>query len=120
MRLSPHFTKEEMRCPCCLLYIENKRLLYALEKLRKECGDVPITVLSCCRCEGWNSAVGGVPASKHILGMAADVVVSGLHPLEMASKAEKVHAFSHGGIGTYPDKGFIHVDVRKNHARWTG
>jgi len=120
MKLSAHFSEEEFRCPCCLLYIDNSRLIWALEKLRSECGDVPITITSGCRCEDRNTAVGGVPTSMHLIGQAADIIVSGMHPIEMADRAGRIEAFSHGGIGTYPEKGFIHVDVRHGPARWSG
>ena len=92
----------------------------ALEALREKCGGLPVTVLSGTRCASWNEAVGGVPASQHLLGTAADIAVAGLHPYEVADKAEQVSMFRHGGIGTYPDHGFVHVDIRRGPARWVG
>jgi hypothetical protein len=41
-----------------------------------------------------------------------------MSPAEMYRLAEDVEAFRNGGIGVYPDKGFIHVDVRDGRARW--
>jgi len=119
--LSPHFRRPEFWCPCCNLFAAPRRLIVALEDLRRECGGVPVTILSGTRCDHWNRAVGGVPNSKHLLGQAADIVVRGLHPFEVAAKAGLVFAFSHGGIGTYPHRGFVHVDVRMDGpARWEG
>ena len=118
--LSPHFHEDEFSCPCCGLFKSNARLVLALEELRAHCGGQPITVLSGTRCRGWNGIIGGASRSQHLYGMAADIVVCRLHPVEVAAKAEMVTAFMHGGIGTYPNNGFIHVDVRNGVARWDG
>jgi len=119
-RLSEHFTAHELSCPCCGLLVACPRLVAALEELREKCGGQPITVLSGTRCPEWNRTVGGASKSQHLSGRAADIVVQGLHPVEVAAKAEQVTAFSHGGIGVYPNRGFVHVDVRMGVARWDG
>ena len=120
-RLSKNFRRSEFECPCCGKFIENSSLVLALERLRGECGGLPIHILSGTRCEAWNEAVGGVPGSKHLLGLAADIVIRSMHPVEVAAKAEIVPAFSHGGVGTYHHRGFVHVDVRRDGpARWDG
>lgn len=117
--LSSHFRRSEARCPCCGRSIIKRRLVDALEKLRNKCGNVPIKVNSWYRCEEWNERVGGVPGSKHLLGEAADIVVQGLEPVEVAELAEQVCEFRHGGIGVYQN--FVHVDVRQDGpARWKG
>jgi len=36
----------------------------------------------------------------------------------MYELAERVTAFREGGIGVYPERGFIHVDIREGRARW--
>ena len=119
--ISEHFRYHEFACPCCGVSAVRMRLVDALERLRTKCGNRPITVTSGFRCANWNKIVGGVPASRHCVGEAADIVVAGLHPLEVAEIAERIEPFSHGGIGTYPDRGFVHVDVRHGGpARWTG
>jgi len=116
-RLTEHFTKHELACPCCGCCDVKRRLVEALEKLREECGDVPIRVNSGFRCEAWNERVGGVPASQHLQGAAADIVVQGMEPIEVAEKAENITEFRHGGIGVYDT--FVHVDVRyTGPARW--
>lgn len=119
--LSPHFRRSELACPCCGKFIPNLDLLVALEKLRDEGGGLPIIPTSGTRCAAWNSMVGGADGSRHLNGTAADIVMQGLHPEEMVEYANKVERFSHGGIGVYPHRGFIHVDVRADGpARWTG
>jgi len=119
--VSPHFRRHEFSCPCCDRYIRNQSLLSALEKLRHMANHAPITVTSGVRCMGWNEAKGGASKSKHLLGSAADVVVKGLHPEEVAVLAEGIEPFNHGGIGIYPAEGFVHLDVRADGpARWEG
>ena len=110
----------DYKCPCCGKDCVSLELVYALEKLREECGNQPIHILSGVRCEEWNETVGGVPRSQHLHGRAADIVVRCFHPVEVADKAERVSAFCHGGIGCYPHRGFVHVDIRKGPARWDG
>lgn len=118
---SKHFRVHEFACPCCGRYIKNDRLLDALEELREELGGRPIFVTSGVRCPERNEIVGGAPRSQHLSGRAADIVVRGKHPFEVAEAAEKIAAFRNGGIGTYPNNGFVHVDVRPGGpARWRG
>ena len=95
-------------------------LVYALEELRALAGK-PIYITSGKRCDNWNEMVGGAPRSQHLYGMAADIVIPGLHPIEMETLATKVWRFRQGGIGVYPSRGYIHVDIRPGgNARWTG
>ena len=119
-QLSEHFTLREFVCPCCGLMIFNDRLLVALEDLRRRCGDRPVTILSGVRCPDYNEAADGGPCSQHLVGTACDIVVRDLHPYEVAEHAEAVTQFAHGGIGVYPNRGFVHVDVRNGVARWDG
>lgn len=118
-RITAHFRRSEFDCPCCGVNNVSLRLVEALEKLRSKCGGAPIHINSGVRCQGWNERVGGVPSSQHVWGRAADIVVQGLEPVEVADKAEQVVEFRHGGIGVYDN--FVHVDVRMDGAaRWDG
>lgn len=78
---------------------------------------VPVTINSGYRTPEYNisPAVNGVPGSQHTLGTAADIVVRGVSPLEVAQYAEHLMP-DKGGIGVY--LGFTHVDVRRARARW--
>lgn len=118
-RVSKNFREHELACPCCGKYIHNQRLIFSLEKLRRLAGNVPVTITSGTRCPAYNEIVGGAPASKHLTGEAADVVVRGLHPEEVYTLISKIEPFSHGGVGTYSS--FTHLDVRHGGpARWQG
>ena len=74
-----------------------------------------VTINSAYRTETHNRAVGGSPASQHLYGLAADIVVQGIAPAAVADYAETLLPDT-GGIGRYP--GFTHVDVRKTKSRW--
>ncbi|MBN1653420.1 MAG: DUF882 domain-containing protein [Deltaproteobacteria bacterium] len=56
-------------------------------------------------------AVGTNPTSQHVLGRAADIKVPGVPISALQQLAIKLGA---RGIGLYPEKQFIHVDVRKS------
>ena len=115
--LSKNFSRHEFACRCCDRTEINQRLVDALQELRDLAG-LPVRVTSGYRCPEHNRAIGGATRSQHLLGTAADISVRGMTSAEMYRLAEDVEAFSNGGIGVYPDKGFIHVDVRDGRARW--
>lgn len=115
--LSRNFSKKEFACRCCGRVKVNPKLVAALQELRDLAG-VPIHVNSGFRCPAHNKEVGGVKQSQHMQGNAADIVISKMAPAEMFRLAEKVPALSAGGIGVYPDRGFVHVDVRPTRTRW--
>jgi len=115
--LSKNFSRHEFACRCCGRAEINPRLVDALQELRDLAGE-PVRITSGYRCSDHNRAVGGAKQSQHLLGNAADIVVKGRSVAEMYELAEQVPAFRDGGIGVYPDMGFIHVDVRNERARW--
>jgi len=117
--LTAHFSRKEFVCPDCGWMEPDEKLVAALEKLRMLAG-VPIWITSGCRCAVWNRRVGGKPKSQHLVGKAADIVIQGAYPHEAAKMAEMIDDFKNGGIGIYPTRGFIHVDVRDKVARWVG
>jgi len=114
--LSPHFSKAEFACRCCGEMKLEKRLIDALEELRRLAGKA-IVVHDGYRCAAHNEDVGGVHNSEHTRGMAADVVISGLSLQQMYELALLVPDLTEGGIGVY-DSGFLHVDVRPHPSRW--
>ena len=75
----------------------------------------PVTINSGYRTEAKNKAVGGAAYSQHKYGTAADIVVKGVAPKDVAEYAETI-LVGMGGIGIY--KGFTHIDVRKTKSRW--
>jgi uncharacterized protein YcbK (DUF882 family) len=115
--LSRNFSKSEFACRCCGKAEIDQRLVDALQELRDLAG-APVRVTSGYRCPDHNRAVGGAKQSRHLLGHAADIVIKDLSVAGMYELAERVDAFREGGIGVYPERGFIHVDIREGRARW--
>lgn len=123
--LSEHFSISEFACrDGCGTHKVDADLIEALEEFRAIL-ELPIVVLSGCRCSRHNAKENGARHSYHLTirnrcrCQAADVAVAGLTSYELAEKASHVKRFRDGGIGTYPDRRFIHVDVRiSGAARW--
>lgn len=114
-RLSDHFVVREFRCQdgSDRVLIDTE-LVVLLEKLRLKFG-VPIFISSGYRTPEHNAKVGGSPRSQHMAGTAADIVLNGYSPKEVARAAEELMPKS-GGIGLY--NSFVHVDVRSRRTRW--
>lgn len=95
-------------------------LARALDDVREQWGG-PIGVTSWYRPEHVNRAVGGVPGSQHILGLAADI-----YTFDSSREREfedwldrdpwKDRAL---GYGVRSGRGFTHVDLRSGRIRWT-
>ena len=114
-KVSKHFYRDEYACKCgCGFDVVDIELNKVHEEIREYFG-TPVFINSACRCEAHNKSIGGEDNSQHKLGKASDIVVNGITP-------QRVHQFIET---TYPDKlglglydTFVHVDVRKNKARW--
>lgn len=117
-RLSAHFDSTEFTCDCgCKVSFVDNRLVNALEELRVLVKR-PIKILSGYRCVKNNAEAGGGKNSQHLYGKASDIIIEGMTVPQMYEAAMQVHDFFEGGIGVYPDNGFVHVDVRLGKARW--
>lgn len=74
-------------------------LVALLQKIRDHFG-AAVSINSAYRTPAHNKAVGGATGSQHVKGTAADIVVAGAAPLEVAQYAEYLMPES-GGIGVY-------------------
>ena len=78
--------------------------------------DKEVNINSGYRTAAHNKAVGGSPNSQHLLGMAADISIAGVTPLQIAQYAEYLFGKTTGGIGLYGT--FVHIDIRAARSRW--
>lgn len=113
INVSKNFKLREFQCKDGSQLVKlDSELLDRLQKLRDRINR-PIIITSGYRTVSHNKKVGGASNSQHLYGKAVDIVVNGMSPKTLANHAEMV---GFKGIGIY--KTFVHVDVRKNVARW--
>jgi uncharacterized protein YcbK (DUF882 family) len=113
-KLSNNFYSDEFSCPCnkCdndIQYIAQE-LVDKLQKIRDKYGK-SIKVTSGYRCPSHNLEVGGVPASSHMAGIAADISPS-LITLDDLDTVYELCYNEFNNIGDGRSKKFIHVDIR--------
>lgn len=114
-KLSANFKVSEFKCnDGSDKVLISDELVTLLQKIRDHFG-AAVVINSAYRTETYNQKVGGATHSQHVLGTAADIVISGVSPLEVAQYAEYLQPTS-GGIGVYQT--FTHVDVRATRSRW--
>lgn len=120
-KLSENFKAYEFDCKCkdsCSSTFVDEKLVTYLQKIRSHF-NAPVTINSAYRCEKHNKAVGGASGSYHTKGQAADIVVKGVKPAEVAKYAETIGVL---GIGLYESKdgNFVHIDTRTKKSFWYG
>lgn len=123
VQLSANFKSTEFDCHgkgCCTTTPIDPKLVELLQNIRDHFG-VSVNLNCGYRCPVHNAQVSGASkTSKHMEGLAADIVVKGVHPVRVARYIETIPGFV-GRIGcyTYDDKGsgFVHVDVRGTNSR---
>jgi len=104
--MSQHFKPQEFSCPHCGANEIKTEFVDRLEEVRKVYGK-PMYITSGYRCPAHNQAVGGVPESAHVDGIAADIGCSfagdrmKLVTLAIANGIKRI------GIA----KTFVHLDV---------
>ena len=115
VQLTANFKVREFACKdgSEALFVSTE-LAQVLQKIRSRFGR-PVTINSAYRTAAHNSSEGGSPTSQHLYGLAADIVVQGVTPKEVARYAETVLG-AKGGIGLY--QWGVHVDVRAKRSRW--
>lgn len=109
----PNFSLKEVSCKHCGEFYLDHASMEALQELRDMWGK-PIVINSGHRCIVHNNNVGGSENSQH-LKIAFDCRVATLeqkHFCRMAIEA----GFT--GIGRYPSRGFVHLDLGPRRTWW--
>lgn len=125
-KLSAHFDSSEFDChdgrkvPAAAIPALKELCEHMLEPLRAKYG--PCKVLSGYRPRDYNASIGGARFSQHIYddgpgSVASDLRFANGTPKQWARSArwrfgfKKVwRARQRGGVGYYPNSGFVHVD----------
>jgi uncharacterized protein YcbK (DUF882 family) len=114
--LHRNFSRSEFKCKCgvCRCDTVDSKLLEILIDVRERF-ERSVKINSAHRCVSYNKRVGGTTKSQHLLGKAADIVVSGHSPRAIYMYLDSKYPDSLG-LGDY--EGFTHVDSRDGKARW--
>ena len=132
--MTKNFSKSEFNSGCGAemplnVYYNMQKVANQLQILRNYLGK-PITINSGYRSQEHNAKINGahkivngkrIETSKHCLGMAADITVKGLDPIGVYATIEVLIEkgdMLQGGLGVYPNNGFVHYDIRGEKARW--
>jgi uncharacterized protein YcbK (DUF882 family) len=123
MKLTANFSRSEFECTDgseMPLEVFNNVIEVAenLEVIRAHF-NTPVNINSAYRSPVYNRSVGGAVNSQHLSGKAADVVMDGITPSEVADAIEfliDVGLMKEGGVGRYDT--FTHYDIRGTKARW--
>lgn len=123
MQLTENFHLHEFACndgtPVPEELLPNvRKLAEQLQVLRDHLKE-PIRINSAYRHKAYNARIGGKPSSQHLTASAVDITVRSMSPRKLKGVVERLikqKKLWFGGIGLYP--GFLHVDIRKDTARW--
>ena len=98
----PHFTDDELDCPCGCGLRMNHEFMDKVEAMRRSAG-FPFPVNSGARCKDYDESIGG--KGPHRTGRALDIRISGEQAFELLRLAT---AYGMKGIGV------------KQHGDWSG
>ncbi len=121
-KLSENFSVKEFGCKgksCCFTVKIDAKLVEFLQEIREHF-KAPVTINSAYRCTKHNKSVGGASSSRHVKGQAADIVVEGVKPAEVAKYAESIGVLGIGLYETAKDGYFVHIDTRTTKSFWYG
>ena len=122
MKLTKNFSIEELNkhnfdMPDEVL--DNLKMLAVQLEIIRAHFNAPIRINSGYRNLEYNRNIGSKDTSQHVLGTAADIVVSGVSPDDVADAIEfliNTGMLKEGGVGRY--NSFTHYDIRGSRARW--
>ncbi|WP_293839285.1 D-Ala-D-Ala carboxypeptidase family metallohydrolase [uncultured Phascolarctobacterium sp.] len=106
--MAKYFVEAEFECKCGCGHNVKPILIDTLDVIRAELG-CAITITSGARCPSHNDAVGGVPDSYHIRGLAADCVPADGDLNRLANIMRQFCPTAN--ILIYYSSGFVHFDL---------
>lgn len=126
VRQTKHFSPEvdkKITCPCCGEGTLEVGLFILLEELRQHFGH-PILLHSGARCTTYNPTIKGASKkSEHLINdfgevSAVDISVQSVSTKQLYTYLKERPYANLLGLGYYPKRGFVHVDLRGYGARW--
>ena len=92
------------------------KLRFAIAAIERHFGR-QVVVSSGYRDPGHNADVGGADDSYHMKCMASDIFIPGVSTRSLIAAAYRERLV--GGLGCYPGRTFIHIDVRDRPRGWS-
>ena len=122
MKLTENFSIDELnkhnfKMPDEVL--DNLKMLAVQLEIIRAHFNAPVRINSGYRNLEYNRNIGSKDTSQHVKGTAADIVVSGVSPDDVADAIEfliNTGMLKEGGVGRY--NSFTHYDIRGSRARW--
>jgi len=122
MKLTENFSIEELNKHNFDMsdeVLDNLKMLAVQLEIVRAHFNVPVRINSGYRNLEYNRNIGSKDTSQHVKGTAADIVVSGVSPDDVADAIEfliNTGMLKEGGVGRY--NSFTHYDIRGSRARW--
>ena len=122
MKLTENFSLEELNKHKFYMpddVLDNLKMLAVQLEIIRAHFNAPVTINSGYRNLEYNRNIGSKDTSQHVLGTAADIVVKGVSPDDVADAIEFLimgGMLKEGGVGRYNT--FTHYDIRGTRARW--
>ena len=115
-KVSENFKLREFKCnDNSRVIVLNSKLVSVLELARRHFGKA-IKINSGYRTVAYNASLrNSSPKSQHTHGNAADIVVSGVKPIDVYNYFNSNYSDTYG-VGIYNT--FVHIDVRPTKSRW--
>ena len=122
MKLSEHFSLDELNKHKFKMHdevLDNLKMLAVQLEIIRAHFNAPVMINSGYRNLDYNRNIGSKDTSQHVKGTAADIVIKGVSPDEVADAIEfliNTGMLKEGGVGRYNT--FTHYDIRGTRARW--
>ena len=122
MKLTENFSIEELNKHKFNMpdeVLDNLKMLAVQLEIIRAHFNAPVIINSGYRNLEYNRNIGSKDTSQHVKGTAADIVVSGVSPDDVADAIEfliNTGMLKEGGVGRYNT--FTHYDIRGSRARW--
>jgi uncharacterized protein YcbK (DUF882 family) len=113
-KLGRHFHVKEFACKDGTQAIFIDEYLWTILDILREQIKKPVIITSGYRTPQHNAKVKGAKYSYHMRGQAADIIVKGMDPKEVAKKLDKLVP---NGCGIIAESSWTHFDVREKKYR---
>ena len=110
-KISDHFSKKDFICQDSGKFKISLGLVGALEELRAKTKK-RITIIKGFECPDVAEKKGQIKRNLHVKGLAADIKIEGMTPIEIIKSAETIESIT--GIGLNIENDYVHIDTRKS------